>query len=145
MKIVIIPDDKLVGVDGEFTENVDFTIDADIHALHWDGTAGVIEYKSKTFEVFDDIAPYMHIVDAKYALDKVHADTTVAESEAMVAEEVAQRASAETAMTPIDKRRAEYPSIETQLEALYDARQGDSTTLLQLDALIQAARNKYPL
>lgn len=41
-------------------------------------------------------------------------------------------------------RRREYPSIERQLEALYDARNGDDTKLKAIDQQIADVKLKYP-
>ena len=43
-----------------------------------------------------------------------------------------------------DLRKAEYPGIEEQLEAAYEARQGDDTRQKELDARITEIREKYP-
>ena len=43
-----------------------------------------------------------------------------------------------------DLRKAEYPSVEQQLEAAYEARQGDDTRQKELDARITEIREKYP-
>lgn len=47
MKFTIIPDDKTVIIDGLGYSNLEFTIDANIHAVQWYGEFGEIEYKSK--------------------------------------------------------------------------------------------------
>jgi hypothetical protein len=41
-------------------------------------------------------------------------------------------------------RKAEYPSVEDQLEAAYMARQGDESRQAELDARITQIREKYP-
>ena len=41
-------------------------------------------------------------------------------------------------------RRAEYPSIETQLDAAYQARQGNSVRQQEVDDEIRAVKEKYP-
>jgi hypothetical protein len=41
-------------------------------------------------------------------------------------------------------RKAEYPSVEEQLEAAYEARQGDPSHQQELDARITKIREKYP-
>jgi hypothetical protein len=43
-----------------------------------------------------------------------------------------------------EMRRAEYPSVEEQLEAAYEARQGDNTRQLAVDERIRAVKEKYP-
>ena len=41
-------------------------------------------------------------------------------------------------------RRAEYPSVGDQLDAAYEARQGNDTQQKELDALITEVKHKYP-
>jgi len=41
-------------------------------------------------------------------------------------------------------RRAEYPSVEAQLDAAYQARQGDNAVQLKVDEEIRAVKEKYP-
>ncbi len=41
-------------------------------------------------------------------------------------------------------RRAEYPSIEAQLDAAYQARQGDNARQQEVDAEIRAVKEKFP-
>ena len=41
-------------------------------------------------------------------------------------------------------RRAEYPSVEDQLDAAFKARQGDDTEQLELDNRIAEIKHKYP-
>lgn len=41
-------------------------------------------------------------------------------------------------------RRAEYPSIEDQLDAAFKARRGDPTEQQELDRRIEEIKNKYP-
>ncbi|HUT42335.1 MAG TPA: XkdW family protein [Gammaproteobacteria bacterium] len=43
-----------------------------------------------------------------------------------------------------DMRRAEYPSMEDQLEAAYEARQGNNARQLEVDEKIRRVREKYP-
>jgi hypothetical protein len=42
------------------------------------------------------------------------------------------------------KRRAEYPSVEEQLDAAYKARQGDNAKQLEVDEKIRRVKEKYP-
>lgn len=134
-RITIMASDKCIGVDGIFVE-FDFDIDPTIHAVQWDGNRGEIEYKSKiepnkkisSFEEFE------HLLVAR--------DNAIATQEQR---EIDEQAAVEAARTPQDKRRAEYPPIHEQLEALYDARQGDNTKLENIDARIQGIKSKYPL
>ena len=41
-------------------------------------------------------------------------------------------------------RRAEYPSVEDQLEAAYEARQGNNARQIELDEQIRRVKEKYP-
>ena len=41
-------------------------------------------------------------------------------------------------------RRAEYPSVEDQLDAAWKARHGNDTEQLELDRRIEEIKNKYP-
>ncbi|MEN8133455.1 MAG: XkdW family protein [Pseudomonadota bacterium] len=41
-------------------------------------------------------------------------------------------------------RRAEYPGIEEQLDAAYQARQGNNARQLEVDEEIRAVKEKYP-
>ena len=43
MRVIIVPDDRVVSIDGE-GRNFDYSIDSNIHAIQWYGTAGHIEY-----------------------------------------------------------------------------------------------------
>lgn len=43
-----------------------------------------------------------------------------------------------------EMRRAEYPSVEEQLEAAYEARQGNSAPQQAVDEKIRKVREKYP-
>ena len=41
-------------------------------------------------------------------------------------------------------RRAEYPSVEEQLDAAYQVRQGDNAKQLEVDEKIRHVQEKYP-
>ncbi len=43
-----------------------------------------------------------------------------------------------------EMRRAEYPSVEEQLQAAYEARQGNNAMQLKVDERIRLVREKYP-
>jgi hypothetical protein len=43
-----------------------------------------------------------------------------------------------------DMRQAEYPTVGEQLEAAYEARQGNTAKQLELDEKIRRVREKYP-
>lgn len=137
MKVTIIPEDKMIGVDGVF-HKFDFIINSNIHAIQWDGNKGEIEYKNKANEKFDDFTPYQSLLTERTASIDAEAQ---AERDAAAAVE----AVIEEAKTPQDRRREEYPSIQDQLEAMYEARQGDNTKLAAIDAAIAIINEKYPL
>lgn len=42
------------------------------------------------------------------------------------------------------RRRAEYPSVEEQLDAAYQARQGNTAKQLEVDEKIRLVKEKYP-
>jgi hypothetical protein len=71
MRVVIIPEDNRVSVEGQ-SEKVDLsTLDEDIHVVQWYGTVGEVEYKhdyvanTKANNIrIDDFAPYQKYVDA---------------------------------------------------------------------------------
>ncbi|MEN8205511.1 MAG: hypothetical protein ABFS24_05810 [Pseudomonadota bacterium] len=42
------------------------------------------------------------------------------------------------------RRRAEYPSVEAQLDAAYQARQGNDARQLEVDEEIRTVKEKYP-
>jgi hypothetical protein len=71
MRVVIVPEDNRVSVEG-FSETVDIsTLDEDIHVVQWYGTVGEVEYKhdyvqnTKAPNVrITDFTPYQKYVDA---------------------------------------------------------------------------------
>lgn len=42
------------------------------------------------------------------------------------------------------RRKAEYPSVEEQLDAAYEARQGNNTKQIEIDERIQRVKEKFP-
>lgn len=44
MRVIIVPIDKLVVIDGVARGSLDYTIDASIHAVQWYGSYGEVEY-----------------------------------------------------------------------------------------------------
>lgn len=71
MRITIVKDDDVVGIDGEFYTVDCSSLPADFHALQWDGGWGDIEYKADpitgdrrpNFRIVDE-TPYLHLVEA---------------------------------------------------------------------------------
>jgi hypothetical protein len=89
MRLVIVAENKAVGVDGEFFELSNLPqLDAAIHAIQWYGEYGEIEYKTR-FEngvlikpanlLITDVTPYQFAVDA-WSAEKTRA---LAEREAV--------------------------------------------------------------
>lgn len=65
MKVTIVADDSLVGVDEEFKIIDLSTLNANIHAVQWNETAGHIEYKDYSSNLsITDISPYQSFIDA---------------------------------------------------------------------------------
>ena len=66
MRVIVIPEDKQIAVDGEFRV-VEMDYDATIHAIQWYDTFGDIEYKIGSAEYFTDasiIQPYIEAWEA---------------------------------------------------------------------------------
>lgn len=128
MKIVIIADDSVVGVDGVF-HKFDFVIDSNIHAIHWDGIEGEIEFKNKLNEKLDSFSAYQHlIVEMQISLDAEQADSLAA---------LESRSNSTL-------RQELIPNVNLQLEALYEARKGDSSKLDAIDVVITNLKIQYP-
>ncbi len=138
MNVTVVVDDQVVNVDND-PEFFAFTLpDPDIRVIQWKDTKGEIEYYSKGNEAIDDFTPYQSLLDQRTtARDQRIANDTQAEADKL-AQHLAN-------MTPKQKRWNEYPTIEDQLEALYEARQGDATKLIAVDTLIASINAKYPL
>ena len=77
MKLTIIADDRMVGIDGVFLCPLDLSLlDPSVHAVQWNENVGEVEYKTR-FEdgVFvkqvntriHDMTPYAFAVDAWHA------------------------------------------------------------------------------
>jgi hypothetical protein len=71
MRAIIIPDDLLVSINGEFVDGVDMSsMPADIHAVQWYETYGEIEYRnSRANEKFDNFEErfgnFINLFDAR--------------------------------------------------------------------------------
>lgn len=94
MKVAIVPDDRIIVING-IPLNFDYDISNDIHAVHWDGTIGEVEYKSpgKPNEKITDFGDYQYLVDSYFSEDQRIRDE---EASALAAEEaeMAERAAA---------------------------------------------------
>ena len=116
--LTIIPDDKVIIVDGvavEFTDNID--IDSDIHAVQWNGSSGHVEYKSKDNTTLSSNEYESYIT--------LHSDEKTKQEQAKNDAETA-------ALAPLYERNrlSEYGSVGEQLDMLYwDGKNG--TTLWQ--------------
>ncbi len=65
MRVTIIADDGKVGVDGVFRAVDLSTLDANIHAVQWDGGAGHIEHKDRSPEQkITDFSAFQSFIDA---------------------------------------------------------------------------------
>lgn len=65
MNLTIIADDGIVAVDGVFRTVNLTTLDANIHAVQWNGTTGHIEYKDDSFNLdITDVTAYQTFIDA---------------------------------------------------------------------------------
>lgn len=74
MRLVIVADDKSVGVDGEFIYPLEMPqLDVSIHAVQWYGEYGEIEFKTvfangaltkPQNQIITDITPFQFAVDA---------------------------------------------------------------------------------
>lgn len=81
MRLTIVPDDKVVIVDGEGYFDVDVSsLDANIHAIQWYDTHGEIEFKDETNnEKIEDISFCGPVVSAwGIAKKKNHQQTIIA-------------------------------------------------------------------
>jgi len=64
MNVCVITDDKMIQIDGEAL-NFDFTIDANIHAIEWNGSTGNVQFKDGTAnEELTAITAYQSLIDA---------------------------------------------------------------------------------
>lgn len=82
MKLVIIPDDSFVSIDGVGYSPLDMAgIPIDVHAVQWYGLAGQIEFKVNESGIKPDnqnitsIEPYQAIIDQWHAADYAEKNT----------------------------------------------------------------------
>ncbi len=133
--IAIIADDNLVGIDGEF-EEVTFTGNPNIHAIHWDTVAltGEVEFKNRPNQAITNFNPYQHFLGD-------HGNSRAARLQ----KDIDDTADGFAAATPQQRRDVEYPSIENQLSAMHYARGGDPAPLAAIDAEMDIVDARYPL
>ncbi len=95
-------------IDGVQVDSSNYGVDSNIHAIQWNGTKGSVEYNNgKANEDITDISSYDF--ESKHATEK----KAIADAEAKAISD------AEANMTYAEKRSAEYPSIEDQLDDIY--------------------------
>jgi hypothetical protein len=90
MKVSIVPDDKVIIIDGKPIE-FDYSISSDIHAIQWYKTEGEIEYKdiNKPNEKITDFSDYQYLVDLHSSEDQKIEDKKTAD---LAAEQAAEDA-----------------------------------------------------
>lgn len=67
MKLTIIPADKIVIIDGA-ARRFDFTVNANYHAIQWDGSKGHIQTIKGSDVKLDDVDDFQSIIDAHAAI-----------------------------------------------------------------------------
>ena len=114
-------------IDGDKVEATDYGVSSNIHAIQWNGSSGEIEYNDGT--------PNATITDiSSFDFETKHAT----EKQAIADAEAKDEADIIANMTYADKRSAEYPSIEDQLDDIYhNGVDGWKST-------IKAVKDKYP-
>jgi hypothetical protein len=127
--LTIVKDDKFVAVDGEGLFLDEVVLEANVHAIQFDGANGYIEYNDDTpNKAITSISDYSTITDnhsvKKAANDKADSDAATAQ--------------ATLEATYSWKREQEYPTIEECVHAILD----DDLTALQVKR--QAVKDKYP-
>jgi len=79
MRVTVIPSDRKIYVDGEILE-LNFQCDANIHAIQWYGTYGVIELingtGSKEINNIDDIQYFIDAFNVEKARLALEAEAT---------------------------------------------------------------------
>ena len=125
--VTVVTQDKSMTIDGD-PMNFDLGLDANIWAIQWDGSKGHIEYTdgSPNKDIIE--FPELESLTEKHAQAKIDAEAKV----------VADKKKRDDAMTYADKRRADYPEIEDQLDDIYhNGIDGWKTT-------IKVTKDKYP-
>ena len=126
--ITLIPSYKQMILDGD-TVNFDLKLDANIHAIQWDGSKGHIEYNDgSSNEEITEFDEDGWIVKHKQV---------VLDEETVIATEEKKRAND---MTYKEKRKREYNRLE-QFEMQYDDKINNTTTWVDAIKAIKAA---YP-
>lgn len=66
MKLTIIPDDRYIAIDG-IGKTLEFTLDANIHAVQWQDGSGVVEQKIGGSRAIEDLLEFQDVIDLFYA------------------------------------------------------------------------------
>lgn len=129
MQVCVITDDRMIQIDGEAI-NFDFTIDANIHAIEWNGSTGNVQFKDNTpNEELTSITAYQSLVDAFFT-----------EKQRLENIAVQNANDAEAALTYADRRKFKYDALN-QFELQFDDAANSTTTWL--DA-INAIKAEFP-
>ena len=87
MKFTIIPDDKTIIINGFGYSELEFIIDANIHAVQWYDDIGEIEYKSELTE--NGLNKPQNLIIHQYSDFKLALDTwELAKQNALIAQQV---------------------------------------------------------
>lgn len=100
MRLTIVPIDNVVTING-VTKTVDTGLPSNVHAVQWYDGKGKVEYTDQEAKYIDTIEPFIDIVDAFNALP------------------VPDEYLPEEPKTYDALRRAEYPSVGDQLDAIW--------------------------
>ena len=114
-------------IDNDRVDATDYSVASNIHAIQWNDSSGEIEYNDGT--------PNATITDiSSFGFETKHAN----EKQAILDAEAKDEADRIANMTYSDKREAEYPEIEQQLDDIYhNGIDGWKNT-------IKAVKDKYP-
>lgn len=114
-------------IDGVQVDSSNYGVASNIHAIQWEGSSGEIEYNDGTDNLsISDISAYGF--ETKHATKQQEIDDAEAQAET-------DRISA---MTYADKRKAEYPIIEDQLDVIYH------NGIVGWKTAIKVIKDKYP-
>jgi len=128
MKISIIPDDDVVLIDFEEVHGIDVGLASDVHALQWYNDSGHIEYRNGLVENITEF-PFPDLVD-KFNARKA---------------ELAAPDPGPDTRTYDEKRKAEYPSIDYLVVALWEGVVEERMqAVTQVEIKRQAVKAKYP-
>ena len=121
--VTIVTEDKKMTIDGD-SMSFDLGLDDNVWAIQWDGSKGHIEYNDGSPNKDITEFPELESLTEKHAQAKIDA--------------VADEKKRDDAMTYADKRRADYPEIEDQLDDIYH------NGVDGWKATIKVTKDKYP-